>query len=408
MSYELSPYPLALFDNSGMRHTKKSALYTIFPEPLQPSPATSSSQHQYVTDGGFLLHRVVWAMKQTFEDICNTYCTYIKKHFKGETTIVFDGYPELSLKGWERQHRYAASTPEIIFDKDTVCVAAQETFLANTENKTSFISMLTDHLRNHNVSVLQAVDDADRLIVTTGIELHKTGGKQTFVVGEDIDLLVLLVALHTESTRDLFLLKPGRGAKPNVLYDITEIHCAMPCLQECILFLYMFTGGDYTSSMYGKGKTKSWKTYSKLADNEIAAVFNSPDSTPDQVYESGCQFFCDLYKAGGCAKGINYLRYLLFSQSTTKMAFKLESLPPTADSARQHCYRVYLIVQKCLGNDLDPTKWGWRQVGNQLIPVENTKPPAPPQLLKTMFCRCTRGCTGACGCRKIGTYNNQV
>ena len=39
---------------------------------------------------------------------------------------------------------------------------------------------------------------------------------------------------------------------------------------------------------------------------------------------------------------------------------------------------------------------------NILILVTTLLPPAPDELLNTIFCNCTKGCGGKCGCKKIG------
>lgn len=102
------------------------------------------------------------------------------------------------------------------------------------------------------------------------------------------------------------------------------------------------------------------------------------------------------------SQGIDFLRYILFSKMVNKSNVKLESLPPTSETARQHVFRVYLIVQKWNGVNLDPCMWGWKVVSDEYIPVENEKAPAPPEILQNLFCRCKNGCSTACGCRKIG------
>ena len=58
LTYELSPYPLALFDDGGMRKGTKSTLYNAF-HPFQDTTTLDSST-VYVIDGVFLLHRVIW------------------------------------------------------------------------------------------------------------------------------------------------------------------------------------------------------------------------------------------------------------------------------------------------------------------------------------------------------------
>ncbi|GBP75996.1 hypothetical protein EVAR_55903_1 [Eumeta japonica] len=36
------------------------------------------------------------------------------------------------------------------------------------------------------------------------------------------------------------------------------------------------------------------------------------------------------------------------------------------------------------------------------MPVQNSKPPAPPELLKLIFCKCKGNCGAMCGCQKAG------
>lgn len=68
--HELSPYPLSLFDDMGMRKGTKSKLHDFFPK---LNSVDSSGPNHYVVDGGFLLHRVIWKPGQTFKSICKLY-----------------------------------------------------------------------------------------------------------------------------------------------------------------------------------------------------------------------------------------------------------------------------------------------------------------------------------------------
>ncbi|CAH1155651.1 unnamed protein product [Phaedon cochleariae] len=65
--FELAPYPLSLFDEIGMRKTKKSSLYNMFSHVAHPINDADNVVH--VIDGGFLLHRVVWYQQETFDNI---------------------------------------------------------------------------------------------------------------------------------------------------------------------------------------------------------------------------------------------------------------------------------------------------------------------------------------------------
>lgn len=58
MQYELAPYPLAFFNESGMRKCRKSVLYTFFEE-------IDLTTFKFVIDGGFLVHKVVCQKDKT-------------------------------------------------------------------------------------------------------------------------------------------------------------------------------------------------------------------------------------------------------------------------------------------------------------------------------------------------------
>ncbi len=76
-------------------------------------------------------------------------------------------------------------------------------------NKSRFINHLAEQLSNSGLSVKQATDDADLLIIQKAINQSLKGSK-TVVVGEDVDLLVLITAL-TPVDQYIIFLKLGRG-----------------------------------------------------------------------------------------------------------------------------------------------------------------------------------------------------
>ncbi|GBM10335.1 hypothetical protein AVEN_141916-1, partial [Araneus ventricosus] len=68
----------------------------------------------------------------------------------------------------------------------------KQQFLANTRNKSRFTSMLSQKLKGADSFVKQANNDADVLIIETALEKFNTN--TTFLVGEDVDLLIILTA----------------------------------------------------------------------------------------------------------------------------------------------------------------------------------------------------------------------
>ncbi|GBM72837.1 hypothetical protein AVEN_17886-1 [Araneus ventricosus] len=124
-------------------------------------------------------------------------------------------------------------------------------FLANERNKVRFIDLLRKFLQKANVTVKQAVEDADVLIVETAVSV-KSQYDNIFVVGEDIDFLVLLTGL-APMKENLYFRKCGKGRTPDVLYSTTSFKYKF---SRMTLFIHAFSGCDTTSALFGHGKPK--------------------------------------------------------------------------------------------------------------------------------------------------------
>ncbi|CAG9772311.1 unnamed protein product [Ceutorhynchus assimilis] len=194
-TYELAPYPPSLFDEQGMmRKSRKSVFYDLFNPVETPSNIGSAL---YVIDGGFLLHRVPWELRERFSSILNKYVEYVKKYFGSRSIIVFDGYPddpgEKSTKSAERLRRNKFMAANVKFDESMLLTISKDKFLSNEGNKKRMISMLIKKFSEENISVEQAAEDADITIVRRAME-NATHSECVVVVGEDIDLLATLPA----------------------------------------------------------------------------------------------------------------------------------------------------------------------------------------------------------------------
>jgi len=69
--------------------------------------------------------------------------------------------------------------------------------------------------------VNQALDDADTLIVNTAIDLSLTN-ETVVIVGEDIDLLIILTGL-APTTNNIFFMKPGKGTIERRIYSTNSL-----------------------------------------------------------------------------------------------------------------------------------------------------------------------------------------
>lgn len=400
-AYELSPYPLSLFNEVGMRKSNKSAMYDIF-SPIKE--ATFSGDVGYIIDGGFLLHKVVWRKGAYFSFICQQYVDYVKKYYKGEVTIVFDGYSEdavkRSTKTAERLRRSTKSVAtETLFDEMMQVTVTQEKFLANEKNKSRLIEVLMRKFQLAGYNVKQHEADADTLIVTTALEL--SGMHESIViVGEDVDLLIILTGIAKEPHRNVYFMKPGKGKSPKWVYSADSLK--NPTLARYILFYHAFTGCDTTSAIFNKGKLKITTLLKKFVNLEIAIdTFLDRKSDPDSIDAAGENVLVALY-GGQNEDSLNKLRYDGFSRSITKSKFNLASLPPTKAAARQHSLRTFHQIQHWMGNNLPAESWGWKHGSRGLTPILTLQDPAPKELLEFVQCRCAKGCGSRCSCKKAG------
>ena len=126
-----------------------------------------------------------------FSTTCMTYVNYVTKKYP-KLTVVFDGYPDKpSTKDITHMRRTRGVTsPKVTFNENMPCKTKKEVFLSNTDNKRSFLNLLSTKLCENGCTTINAKEDADVLIVQTALELANTC--DVVLIGEDTDLLVCL------------------------------------------------------------------------------------------------------------------------------------------------------------------------------------------------------------------------
>ena len=159
-----------------------------------------------------MIHRVIWPHGLTYDAICDMYIRYVEGRY-GKATVVFDGYTYgPSTKECTHQRRTTACAPAVLFDCDMLIPLKKNEFLSNQENKQRFINLLADKLRFAGCSVLQAAGDADLLIVQTAVQAALS--HNTVLVGDDTDLLVLMLYHGEMDSNDLYFIpEPKQRSK---------------------------------------------------------------------------------------------------------------------------------------------------------------------------------------------------
>ena len=151
------------------------------------------------------------------------------------------------------------------------------------------------------------------------------------IVGEDVDLLIILTALAGYNS-NIYMLKPGRGNTESKLYTPSSTNFGLT-IKNNILFLHAFSGGDTTSAFFRQGKLKFVKLLEKnelLQD--LVSIFREPFADPEKIAEAGKSLIVELYGTNGC-KSLCDARYQCFAQTLNKANFSLASLPPTDAAA---------------------------------------------------------------------------
>lgn len=414
LSFELAPYPPALFKEGLLRKNTKSDLTKMLKKNLTPLTDIPANSEIFI-DGGYLLRKYIWCDDDTFHQICLQYITYIQNHYSRKATVVFDGYDDpISTKKAEQKRRAAKGTaPDLLFTCDMKPTTSQTNFMHNGKNKSRLISMLKDYCKETDISTCQAGGDADHLIVSKAIAAAaELTGRPVVVVGNDADLVAMLTSAADENTMVYIMLETN----PVNIYKVQEMQENFSHNhRELIITMHCLTGCDTTSACFQKAKPTGITALKSLTPDETAQMktFITPyediDQKKEEVAGAGEKFMLKLYKAA-TATTLNRQRYISYNNklksAKASSKFTLETLPPTSAAARQHSFRAYHAVQQSQGNHLNPLEWGWvTDDDGDLIPVYTDTQVAPDRLLKMISCGCKTGCANQqCSCFKLGIH----
>lgn len=411
--HELASYPASLFDAHGvMREANKPQLSDAL-ENSAPTAVRGDAPQQipdyYVLDGGSLLYRIPWKKDSTYEDICDHYVNHVKQHYKN-ATVVFDGYAHgCSTKDVTHQRRTKGNVGlRVSFSPKMPLTMKKEHFLANAQNKQSFIHLLMEKMDENGIKTLCAEGDADVLIAKTAVKCSTSAC--THLIGEDTDLLVLLCFYCSDDTKGLVFRSERKYGEKEVKRRVWDIVCLREQLGKelCSVLpvIHAIGGCDTTSRLFGIGKGAPMKKFQNHHEFKSHIL---------KLAQKGLEVY-DIEKAGECAliflcggnkeESLDDLRARKFSEkvATSARSVQVQALPPTSNAARYHSQRVYYQAQVWMGEEkLDPTDWGWHLSEGRMLPKKMDLLPAPEYLLKVIRCQCMGDCdTQRCSCRKNG------
>ena len=169
-----------------------------------------------VVDGGWLLHVVHWDQGQTWQNITDSYLTYVQ--FLGSRSqkiiVVFDGYGS-SPKDNEHIRRTKNSCCNLQIRPDMIYLTSRAKFIDKTHNKNQLIPLRSSTFRKCDIIVEQCDNVADTSIVRQALAAAEDGSVE--VRAEDADVLVMLVH-HSSSTNHYIFVTTSKGS-----YDVRKI-----------------------------------------------------------------------------------------------------------------------------------------------------------------------------------------
>ncbi|KAG0716736.1 hypothetical protein GWK47_000083 [Chionoecetes opilio] len=97
LEYELTPFPLSLFSNKDQKMNKANKAgfsMTSLKELTDLFDLTDQPCSSLVVDGGWLLYMVNWEQGQTWQEMADSYLSYVQclGCRSQKITVVFDGY----------------------------------------------------------------------------------------------------------------------------------------------------------------------------------------------------------------------------------------------------------------------------------------------------------------------------
>ncbi|KAF5281918.1 hypothetical protein FQR65_LT14444 [Abscondita terminalis] len=403
---ECCPVPPCLFNAVSFRKSEKSALYKLY---TLISQLPTFKEICFVIDGGYLLRRVTWTSDDTFSTIRDKYIEFLKS-FK-PCLVVFDGYPSTpTIKSYERTRRATNHfSNDITFINPNSRPTKQADFLSNGNNKNLLIEFImnkinisnADSSSSPNMAAIQVFEDADLDIVKKAME-KATDEKACIIIGNDIDLLILLTQLSATDC-NVFISKYSPTAQTYAYYS--PRNCKYYDFRSVMLFLHAFCGCDTTSSFYMYGKTKIFDLFEKNPDLlEAAKIFNKENADKSELYQVAKTIVFKLYgKKSDFSSSLADYRCEYYDTLTNR---DIKLLPLTDGALRMHVLRVYLQCQTWLGRSLDATQYGWKIKNDILVPIYSDEVLIPEKILKKIHCACKTNCM-KCSCRKRLMFCNK-
>ena len=228
-----------------------------------------------------------WAKWQTYSEICDSYMDYVIKRYGEGTAVVFTGYDgRPSTKDTTHVRRTKGKQSiAVLFTGEMRLNMKKTDFLTNLDNKQRFLEMLIIEM---NEAKLQAIFNRlvmRFLIVQTAIRSAVT--RPTVVIGEDTDLLILLLHHVNQDCDRIFFTseQKSRSKGTTKLWDIKHVKSKLGQeICDAILRIHALLGCDTTLRLYSIGKGIALQKFKRENSfKRLSQIFSSPSSMKKEI-----------------------------------------------------------------------------------------------------------------------------
>ena len=404
LSYSLSPIPLSISTADGARReTSKSKLLDLILKEGEVVLTDPKNETSFITNrstfiiGLMAVLRTMVQIPDTYEELTwKLLATFQKCYLRVD--IVADTYRHVSIKSGEREMR-GSSSKVIVQSPQSKIPRDFHGFLKNGENKTRLIELICKvissnkekaiqllkcsiiyfskedlTLKIENFSVTSSIDlSSNQEEADTKVILHCQHAIETTegpVVlrspSGDTDIFVIAVCLINTPERIFFDYGNGKNRKALWLHHVS----ISDDIKRSLIGLHAYTGNDYVSAFFRKGKQACFKILRK--NENLRKSFSDLEQKwdlSDELFDSLEEFTCLLY--GYKKKDINKVRKMMFDKKYTKEGkiIDLASLPPCRSVLYLHSLKANYVAKmwkSSLSNRFDePTiqDYGWEQNG---------------------------------------------
>lgn len=423
-SHETLVHPPSLSKSGQLRSGEKAEILPQLKnlasdsEPAVEMPAVDA----VVLEGSVLANQIKPNKNQTFskyaEEVFFPVITRYKKNSNASRVdVVYDTYPDISLKGTTRGKRGPGLRRKV--HSTSVAPTNWKSFLRSSENKTELFRFLSTEISKHSHgeiisafdnTVTCTVEEETALLCPTNHEEGDTrvflhvkdmaakGFRRVMIRTVDTDVLVLAISLFEDLGVTQLWIDFGSG-KHRVFLPIHDMD-----LEEIkrigLRFFYCFTGCDQVSFFAHVSKKTAWKVWEVFpsVSEAFASLSNQPtEAAIEEALPILERFVVLLYHRTSNCTSVNECRRELFCNGRA-----CDNIPPTQAALLQHVKRAAFISGHVWAKSLLPMQdlpafeeWGWKEDGK---PYWTELPEASRGVRQLIKCGCKKGCKTNCKC----------